>query len=149
MKKYTKDEALFKLTALCASGEYCEQDMLEKLQRWGMPETEQAQIMQYLVVNKYVDNERFCKAFIRSKLTFNKWGRRKIEQALYAKRIGKEVSDRFFAEIDDEEFLVILRPLLESKRKTIKAKSDYEMNVKLIRFALQRGFEMGLIQECL
>ena len=149
MKRYTKDEALFRLTALCADGEYCTQDMLDKMERWELPEMEQAQIMQHLVENRYIDDERFCRAFIRDKLFHNKWGRRKIEQALYMKRIDKEISDKFFAEIDDEEILKILRPLIDSKRNSIKAKSDYEMNAKLIRFALQRGFEMDIIQECL
>lgn len=149
MKRYTKDEALFRLTALCAGGEYCTQDMLDKMERWELPEVEQTQIMQHLVENRYIDDERFCRAFIRDKLFHNKWGRRKIEQALYMKRIDKEVSDKFFAEIDDEEILKILRPLIDSKRNSIKAKSDYEMNAKLIRFALQRGFEMDIIQECL
>lgn len=149
MKRYTKDEALFRLTALCAGGEYCTQDMLDKMERWELPEVEQTQIMQHLVENRYIDDERFCRAFIRDKLFHNKWGRRKIEQALYMKRIDKEISDKFFAEIDDEEILRILRPLIDSKRNSIKAKSDYEMNAKLIRFALQRGFEMDLIQECL
>ena len=52
-------------------------------------------------------------------------------------------------EIDDEEYLSILRDLLASKRKSIHAKDDYELNGKLMRFAMSRGFELKDIRRCI
>ena len=49
---------------------------------------------------------------------------------------------RHLNEIDEEEYLSILRDLLASKRKSIHAKDDYELNGKLMRFAVSRGFEL-------
>ena len=43
----------------------------------------------------------------------------------------------------------MLRPLLKQKRKTIKAQSDYELNQKLMRFALSRGFTFDIIRQCI
>ena len=37
--------------------------------------------------------------------------------------------------------------VLTSKRKTIKADSDYERNTKLLRFALGRGFTFQQVKE--
>ena len=51
--------------------------------------------------------------------------------------------------IPDEKYIEILRPLINSKRKTVKAKSEYEANMKLIKFALGRGFEMKIIRQCM
>ncbi|MCD8308205.1 MAG: RecX family transcriptional regulator, partial [Clostridia bacterium] len=43
----------------------------------------------------------------------------------------------------------VLAPLLKSKRKSTHAASEYELNGKLIRFALGRGFDMNIIKKCL
>ena len=145
----TEEKALLKLTSLCAAAEYCTHDILEKMSRWELNEQEQARIMQYLTKEKYIDDERFCRAYIREKMTFNSWGRRKIEQGLYMKRIPKTISNPLFAEIEPEEYIEILTPLIEAKRKTVKAKNDYEMRGKLINFALQRGFDMNIIEKVL
>ena len=50
---------------------------------------------------------------------------------------------------DDEEYLDVLRPLLKQKRRSTKAASDYELNQKLVRFALSRGFTYDIIRQCL
>lgn len=52
-------------------------------------------------------------------------------------------------EVDDEEYLSILRPLLKQKRRSIKAASDYELNQKLVKFALSRGFTFDIIRQCI
>ena len=68
---------------------------------------------------------------------------KKGDRVLFAKYSGNEVK------VDDEEYLGILRPLLKQKRKGIKAKSEYELTMKLIKFALGRGFTMDLIKQCI
>ena len=149
MKQKTEQEALITLTALCASSEHCSQEMLDKMTRWQLPEEEQARVMDYLVKNNYIDEERFTHAFVMDKIRYNKWGRRKIEQALWQKRIPKDIQTKILDEIDENEYLNVLRPLLKSKRRSIKAKNDYELNMKLIKFALSRGFTFELIRQCI
>ena len=149
MKQKTEQEALITLTALCASGEHCSQEMLDKMTRWQLPDEEQARVMEYLVKNNYIDEERFTHAFVMDKIRYNKWGRRKIEQALWQKRIPKGIQLKILDEIDENEYLDVLRPLLKSKLRSIKAKNDYELNMKLIKFALGRGFTFDLIRQCI
>lgn len=149
MKQKTEQEALITLTALCASGEHCSQEMLDKMTRWQLSEEEQARVMEYLVKNNYIDEERFTHAFVMDKIRYNKWGRRKIEQALWQKRIPKDIQTKILDEIDENEYLNVLRPLLKSKRRCIQAKNDYELNMKLIKFALSRGFTFELIRQCI
>lgn len=149
MKQKTEQEALIALTALCASGEHCSQEMIDKMTRWELPEEAQARVMEYLTKHLYINEERYTRAFVMDKIRYNKWGRRKIEQALWQKRIPKDIQTKILDEIDENEYLNVLRPLLKSKRRTIKAQSDYEENMKLVKFALGRGFTPDIIRQCL
>ena len=145
----TEQDAYLTLAALCAQAEHCQYEMLEKMRRWELPEDAQARVMQQLVSELYVDDERYTRAFIKDKIRYNKWGRRKVEQALWQKRIDKDIRQRVLDEVDDDEYLSVLRPLLKQKRKSIKASNDYELNQKLMRFALGRGFTFDIIRQCI
>ena len=149
MKEITEKEALLRLSALCAQGEHCQWERLEKMRRWELDDASQARIMARLVKDRYVDDERYARAFVLDKIRYNKWGRRKVEQALWQKHIADDIRQRVLGEVDDEEYLSVLRPLLKQKRRSVKASSDYEMNQKLIRFALGRGFTFDIIRQCL
>lgn len=149
MKQITEQEAYLRLTALCAQAEHCQYEMQVKMRRWELSEEAQARVMQRLVAERYVDDERFARAFVKDKIRYNKWGRRKVEQALWAKHIDEDIRQRVLDEVDDEEYISVLRPLLKQKRKSTKANSDYELNGKLIRFAMGRGFTMDIIKQCI
>ena len=148
-KEMTAQEAYLQLAALCAQAEHCEQEMRDKMKRWEIDETVQNQVIGRLTKERYIDNERYARAFVKDKIRYNKWGRRKVQQALWLKRIDEEIQQRVLDEIDEKEYLNVLRPLLKQKRKSIKAQSDYELNQKLVRFALGRGFTFDIIRQCL
>ena len=148
-KEMTEQEAYLQLAALCAQAEHCEQEMRDKMRRWELDETVQNRIVDRLIKERYVDDERYARAFVKDKIRYNKWGRRKVQQALWKKRIDADIQQRVLDEIEEKEYLDILRPLLKQKRKSIKAESDYELNQKLVRFALGRGFGFDIIRQCL
>ena len=141
----TKEQVLYKLTSLCARAEYCQHDMLEKMRKWEVNSVDKAEIMEYLLREKYVDEERYARHFISDKLRFNKWGRRKVEQALYMKRIPESIYRPILDEQCDEDYENILMPLLRNKLRTVKGKNSYDIRNKIIRFALSRGFETDLV----
>ncbi len=145
----SEKDALLRLSALCAQGEHCQWEMTEKLRKWEIGDEAQARIMERLVKDRYVDDERFARAFVLDKIRYNKWGRRKVEQALYQKHIADDIRRRTLDDVSDEEYLKVLQPLLKQKRRSTKAASDYEMNQKLIRFALGRGFTFDIIRQCM
>ena len=145
----SEKEAYLTLAALCAQAEHCQWEMLEKMRRWEVPEETQARVMQRLVKERYVDDERYAQAFVKDKIRYNKWGRRKVDQALWQKHIDEDIRKRVLDEVDDDEYLKVLRPLLKQKRKSTKANSDYELNQKLMRFALGRGFTFDIVRQCI
>ncbi len=148
-KEKTEEEAFLQLAALCANAEHCQYEMLEKMKRWELSEEAQARVMARLIEERYVDDRRYARAFVKDKICYNKWGRRKVQQGLWMKRIDKEIQDEVLNEIDEKEYLNVLKPLLKQKRKSIKANSDYELNQKLVRFAYGRGFTFDIIRQCL
>ena len=148
-KEMTEQEAYLQLAAICAQAEHCEQEMRDRMKRWELDETVQNRIVDRLTKERYIDNERYARAFVKDKIRYNKWGRRKVQQALWMKRIDNDIQQRVLDEIDEKEYLDVLRPLLKQKRKSIKADSDYELNQKLVRFALSRGFTFDIIRQCL
>ena len=143
----TEEQALQKLAALCSQSEHCTLEMKEKMTRWGIDEDAQQRVVEYLVANRYVDDRRYARSFVNDKLKYNKWGPRKIEQSLWMKHIDESIQREALDDVDNEEYISVLRPLLTSKRKTTKAETDYEMNQKLLRFAIGRGFTFEQVKE--
>ena len=148
-KEITQQEAFLQLASLCAQAEHCEKEMRDKLKRWGIDESAQNHIIERLINERYIDDERYARAFVKDKIRYNKWGRRKVQQGLWMKQIAPKIQQRVLDEIDDQEYLNVLRLLLKQKRKSVKAESDYELNQKLVRFALGRGFTFDIIRQCL
>lgn len=149
MNTMTEQEAYLRLAALCAQAEHCEYEMQEKMRRWEIADDAQTRVMQRLITERYVDDERFARAFANDKVKYNKWGRRKVEQAMWLKHIAEDIRQRVLDSIDDEEYIAILRPLLQQKRRSVKAHNDYELRQKLIKFAIGRGFTMDIIKQCI
>lgn len=148
-KEMTEQEAYLQLAALCAQAEHCQREMREKMRRWELDETVQNRVLDRLVRERFVDDERYARAFVKDKIRYNKWGRRKVQQALWQKGIDSEIQRKVLDEIDEKEYLDILRPLLRQKRKSIKAQNDYDLNQKLLRFALGRGYTFDIIRQCI
>ena len=145
----TQQEILSKLTALCARAEYCSHEMRQKMRKWGADVATEEAVLAYLVKEKYIDDSRYARLFVKDRIQSNKWGRRKVEQALWQKRIDEDIRQQVLDEVDEEEYLAVLRPLLKQKRKSTKAQSDYELNQKLMRFAIGRGFTFDIIRQCI
>lgn len=145
----TYEQVLQKLTALCARSECCSKEMLDKMRKWEVDEADQARAMAFLIEEKYIDDRRYAACFIKDKVRFNKWGRRKVEMALRAKGITPDVYSDLFDEVEEEQYLDVLRPLLAAKKRTVTGKTPYDIRAKLIRFGLSRGFDYALITKVL
>ena len=147
--KYSESQALAKVAAYCSKAERSVFDVKRKLQNWELDNSVIQNIIKRLQQEKFIDEERFCKAFIKDKLKFNKWGKTKIIFELKKKLISNDIIDLSFSEFDLNEFDEQLANLLKNKEKSVKAKNKYEKQTKLIRFALGRGFSFEQTQKIL
>lgn len=145
---YSEQEAYIKLSALCASAEYCEVDLRKKMRNWEvLPSDAIESIFSRLRAERFIDDERYARAFVRDKFRYNHWGRVRITQELKMRKISASVIEEALEEIPEDDNLDVLRQLISTKRKSVKGKSDYEIKCKLIRFALGRGFQMDDIMK--
>ena len=133
----------------CSKKEYCSADVLAKLRRWELPEKDIAEIMAFLVKNRFLDDARFAEAYARDKFRFNRWGKLKIAQMLRRKQVADSVIGQALAALPEEDTDATCMELLRQKNKSIKDEDPYKRKAKLIRFALSRGFEYETVSRCL
>ena len=136
------EQGLQRAAGLCCQSEHCVADITEKLLRWGVSREDSDRIIDRLIDEKYIDESRYALAYVRDKVRFSHWGRVKIKSMLRMLRISEQDISNAFDSFDEEEYLGVLEGVIESKRKTLPDAESYASRVKLIRFALQRGFEM-------
>jgi regulatory protein len=145
LRQLTYEQALTRVTSLCSASEYCIHDINEKLYRWGISNTDSERIIDYLLDEKYIDEARYAQAYTNDKLRFSHWGRIKIKSMLRMKHISDRDINNALDNISEEEYESILRDIIKGKAKSEGDAEDYASRAKIIRFALQRGFEMGEI----
>ena len=140
----TEKEALNLAMKLCSKKEYATGEIRSKLLEWDVTEELTEKILIQLLNEKFIDDERYSRAFVNDKLKFSKWGKIKIAYMLRHKHVSEGVIGEAIANIDPELYENILRDELTKKARTINAASDYEFKGKLIQFASGRGFEYEL-----
>lgn len=141
--------ALARAAALCSKCEQAESDIRKKLHDWGINREDADTIIDTLIGEHYLDEQRFAIAYTRDKFRFDGWGRVKIAYQLRLKQVSQSIIDTAFAEIDDDEYEQSLRKLLSSKLRSLKGKEPIQIKASLLRFASSRGFEPGLIYRLL
>ena len=142
-------EALGKMAMMCSRKEYCRWDVSKKMQNWKLSPEDKEKIIAQLISEKYIDEQRFTEAFVKDKFLFNKWGKHKIKFQLKQKQISEEHIDNALDNISEEDYLETIEQLILSKKKSVKAQSNYEQRGKLIRFMAQRGFELDSVNSVL
>ena len=139
--------ALAKAMQICSRRELCQNDVAAKLESWGAATPDVHKILDILLKENFINEERYAKAFVNDKFIYNKWGKIKIASYLKAKRIPQATITSALDSIDDNQYVGAIEAILKSHKKKIKAKNDYELKAKLLRFGLSRGFESYLLYE--
>lgn len=154
----TPEQALARLQGQCSRCEQCSGQVRRKLQRWsaaqkqkGMAEFTEGEIegiIDSLVKERFVDDARFADAYVRDKARFSKWGAVKIAYNL--KRLGVDAAVIKSALQENSQFFDdgMLRELLQKKWESLDVEESVaRKREKLVRFALQRGFDYGQIMK--
>lgn len=148
VQEVTEKKALDKAAAYCSAAEHCISEVRGKLKSWSMGQHAEA-VIDRLIQENFINEERFCQCFVKEKIRYNKWGRMKVVQALRQKDLPDPVIQEAVNSFDTDEYANILRHLISAKARMVTASDDYEKKQKLVRFALGRGFEMPLITKYL
>ena len=144
---YTVDEAKKKLEHYCAYQERCHQEVVNKLR--GMKMIPQAidVILVHLIQHNYLNEERFAKTYVRGKLRFKKWGKRRLTSELKKKDISKININQALTEIDNTEYVEIFNDLAEKRLNSLREKDKYQKKRMLADYLLYRGWETYMVYD--
>jgi regulatory protein len=139
--------ALTKAQAYCAYQERCQQEMRDKLYEWGLHSEDVENIITELVLQNFINEERFAQIYTGGKFRIKKWGRIKIKQGLKQKKISDYCIKKAFKELEGDIYTETLKEVIEKKSKLLKEKHPLKRNYKLAQHAISKGFESDLVRE--
>jgi regulatory protein len=148
------EKALYKIAfdkamAQCSHREFCSDDIRNKLSLWGVDNNDTEKIIGILISENFINESRYASAFVRDKFRYNKWGKVKIAAHLRAKKLPPDIISPALDSIDNEQYNELLRGLIEGHRKSFKAKNQFDLKAKLLRYGLSKGFESSLVYDIL
>ena len=145
-----RDELFQRAMRACSEREYCISDVSALLNRWGTDSEEtRTWIIERLVSDKFIDEHRYSRAFVLDHFRHSHWGKVKITMALKQKRVDQAAIASGMVAIGDEEYIELLRKVLNDQRHRIKAKSKTDLKGKLLRHALGKGFESHMVYDAI
>ena len=142
-------EMLNALAKYCSNAERCLADVRKKLQTEKFSDEEEKRIIDKLLREKFIDENRFARTFVHDKFYLNHWGRIKIGYELKYKGISADIYQEAIDTIDENDYVETLTALLKSKKRSIKGRSRQDVYQKLCRYASAKGFETALITHIL
>ena len=142
---YDVSIAIERLKSYCALQDRCQFDVLQKLKEWRLQKATKDYILEILITDKFVDEERFAVSFCRGKFKTKNWGKRKITNALKRKQISTTCINIGLKEIDDNDYNKVLEKLFHQKKNSLKDKNHFIRKTKIASFLIQRGFESNLV----
>lgn len=147
-EKPQENELLQKAMMLCSKREYCSSDIAARIEQWGERDKSVTdRIIERLKAERFIDDSRYCRAFVLDHFRYQRWGRKKIMMSLKMKRLAGEAISVGLGAIEEEEYRRVLREIIENHRKSIKAKNRFDLKNKLLRHALAKGYESDLVFE--
>jgi regulatory protein len=141
--------ALSKAMRLCSQREICCSEIESRLESWNVQKSDYLKIIDILLKENFINEERYARAFVKDKFNHNRWGKIKIASHLRTKKISSVTINSALETIDYDLYKLKLKEMIGNHRRRVKAKSQYEMKAKLLRFGLSRGFESSLLYELL
>jgi regulatory protein len=149
MKKESSSPIKQKILRYCAYQERAHSEVRNKLFELGAYGDELEEIISYLIVEGFLNEERFAKTFAGGKFRLKKWGRLKIQNALEGKSVSKNCIKAGLKEINDDDYLVTLTSLIERKTESITEENVYVKRGKISQYVIQKGFEPELVWKIL
>lgn len=141
------ERALAKAMRYCAYQERCEQDVRKRLIAWNVKTKEHEKIIETLLEQDFLNKSRYIEAYIRGKFKIKNWGKNKIKSGLINKNVydNSVFNQMVIQEIPEEEYLLVLKRLIEKKRMQINGTDKLVAKDKLYKYLLNKGYEPDLI----
>ena len=145
---FTKDEKIIieKIQSYCLYQDRCVMEVKNKLYSFKVSSQLVENIVEYLIDNDYLNEERYTKMFIQGKLRIKKWGRIKLKYELRSKGIDIKTINEDINQINEEDYMNYFNEFSTSKIKFLKGTKDQKKR-SFINYFTYRGWENNLIYQ--
>jgi regulatory protein len=152
-KTLSVDNAVQMMGKYCAYRERSIDEVVKKLKGFAMSPANIQLVLERLTKQGFLDEDRFATAFAGGKFRQKKWGRKRIQMEMKKKGLSNELIEKGLSQLLEKDYIETLDVLIQKKWKQVtrsgKDADDYETKQsnrgKLIRYALQKGYEMDLV----
>lgn len=145
---FTEDEKIIieKIQSYCLYQDRCINEVKYKLYSFKVSSQLVENIVEYLIDNDYLNEERYTKMFIQGKLRIKKWGRIKLKYELRSKGIDIKIINEHINQINEEDYIEYFNEFSTNKIKFLKGSNDQKKR-SFINYFTYRGWENNLIYE--
>ncbi|NNK83434.1 MAG: RecX family transcriptional regulator, partial [Flavobacteriaceae bacterium] len=137
--------ALNRLQNYCSYQERCHQEVKQKLKDMHMIPEVIDHIIELLIQDNFLNEERFAKTYVRGKFKIKKWGRHRLTLELNKKNVSKNNINQALKEIDELEYIDTFNSLAEKRFNSISETNKLKKKKKLVDYLLYRGWESHLV----
>ncbi|MFI3319325.1 MAG: regulatory protein RecX [Rikenellaceae bacterium] len=148
-KPKSAEQALQSLMRECAKAEKSSGDARRLMARWEVPISDREEVLNALIGQRFIDDQRFAEAYTREKTNLSGWGVRKISMELSRKGISREIITEVIENLDTEAMAERLCDKLRRKMKTVKYKDNFDLRNKLVRYGASLGYDYGAVSEAI
>ena len=145
---FTEDDKIIieKIQSYCLYQERCVKEVKNKLFSLKVGLKSANDIIEYLIDNDYLNEERYTKMLIQGKLRIKKWGRIKLKYELRLKGIEIKIINKHINQIIEEEYIKCFNEFSTNKIKFLKGSTDQKKR-SFINYFTYRGWENDLIYQ--
>ena len=148
-KIFSRQQAKVKAESYCAYQERSQFEIRNKLYEWGLFQNDVEEIISELIESNFLNEELFALAYTLGKFRIKSWGKIKIKQALKLKRVPDKLIKKSLQSIDDDDYLTMLKRILEKKAENLRETDSFKRRYLLTRYGSGKGFELDLISDLL
>jgi len=137
-----------KLTRYCSYQERNKKEVANKIATFKeLKPVEVQQMLEELVEERFLDEQRYAETFVQEKFNLHKWGKKKIYYSLMAAGIDDKRIHHALLQISMEDYKQAIAALASKKQAILGISTDRIQNQKVISYLLQKGYELEIIQE--
>jgi len=128
----------------CAYRERTHQEVRDKLYELGLHKDEVEEVLTELIMEEFVNEERFARSFARGKFNLKRWGKVKIAYELKRRKISSYCIEQAMQEIPPDDYDGVLSHLIEQKKKSYSG-DLFKVKNKIARYLINKGYESELV----
>ncbi|MCS7005655.1 MAG: RecX family transcriptional regulator [Cytophagales bacterium] len=143
---FSFEEALAKCASFCVYQERCKQEVYQKLKALNVAESDANRIVEYLIAENFLNEERFAEQFASGKFRVNRWGKLKIRAMLLQKDIDEVHIQKAISQIDNFEYQQVIQQLIQQKKRSLPLDMPkIQQKHRILQFLCSKGFENEIV----